>query len=144
MGLEQGHLFYVPILGPLSTILGGILGDKSASHEEARNASCTFAVRDGVFYTKDFLTSTTSTVFTGEGSIDLVEDTINMTVRMNARGLLGLITLPLRPFNGLFQFTGTGPLKKPNWRSTPFQPPSSGKNDPIFRKPGRAVVVPER
>jgi hypothetical protein len=144
LGLERGHLFYVPVLGPLSTILGGILGDKRASHEEARDASCTFAVRDGIFYTKDFHTSTPSTVFTGEGAIDLDRDTIDMTVRMNARGFLGLITLPLRPFNGLFQFSGKGPLSKPVWRSAPFESPPSGKNDPLFRKPSRALIVPER
>ena len=144
IGLERGHLFFVPILGPLSTILGGVLGDKRASHEEARDASCTFAVRDGIFHTRDFLTTTPSTVFTAEGTIDLQRKTIDMTARMNARGLLGLITLPLRPFNGLFQFSGEGPLKNPIWRSAPFEPPSSGKNDPIFRRPGRAVVVPER
>lgn len=144
IGLERGHLFFVPVLGPLSTILGGILGDKRASHEEARDASCTFAVRDGIFYTKDFLTSTPSTVFTGDGSIDLHQKTIDMTVRMNARGLLGLITLPLRPFNGLFQFSGRGPLNNPTWRSASFEPPARGKNDPIYRKPSRAVVIPER
>ena len=144
IGLEQGHLFFVPVLGPLSTILGEVAGNKRASHEEARDASCTFALRNGVVYTRDFLTSTPSTVFTGEGSIDLDRDTIDMVIRMNARGLLGLITLPLRPFNGLFQFRGQGPLKNPSWKRASFVPPRDGTKDPIFRVPGKAVIVPER
>jgi hypothetical protein len=144
IGLENGHLFYVPVLGPLSTILGEVAGDKRGTHEEARDASCTFAIRNGVVYTRDFLTSTPSSVFTGEGAIDLDRKTIDMTVRMNARGLLGLITLPLRPFNGLFQFRGQGPLANPTWARANFVPPPDGQSDPIFRIPGRAVVVPEQ
>lgn len=143
IGLENGHLFYVPVFGPLSAPLGEILGNKRASHEEARNASCAFAVTKGVFQTRDFLTSTPNSVFTGEGDIDLEHKTIDMTIRMNARGLLGLITLPLRPFYGLFQFRGTGALKSPTWRNSSFTPPSKGKSDPIFRKPGKAQIVPD-
>jgi len=144
IGLEHGHLFFVPALGPLSTILAQVVGDKRSTHEEARDASCTFALRNGILYTRDFLTSTPSSVFTGEGAIDLDRQTIDMTVRMNARGLLGLITLPLRPFNNLFQFRGQGPLKAPTWERANFVPPPDGENDPIFRTPGRAVIVPER
>lgn len=141
IGLEHGHLFYVPILGPLSPILGEILGNKRTSHEEARDASCTFAIKDGVFLTRDFLTSTPSIVFTGDGAIDLHAKTIDMTIRMNARGLFGIITLPLRPFNGLFQFRGQGTLKNPVWKNAPFVSPPDGKNDPLFRKPGKAQII---
>ncbi|NNM29200.1 MAG: hypothetical protein HKO57_06745 [Akkermansiaceae bacterium] len=144
VGLERGDLFYVPVLGPLSPIFGEVLGDKRLTHEQARDASATFIVQNGVMFTQDFLTSTPSTVFTGEGKIDLQKETIDMVIRMNARGLLSLITLPLRPFNGLFQFQGRGPLKNPTWSNAPFTPPPRGKNDPIFRKPPRAQVVPER
>lgn len=145
IALKQGDLFYVPVLGPLSPIFGEVLGDKSLTHEQARDASASFVVQKGVMFTRDFLTSTPSTVFTGEGNIDLSERTIDMIVRMNARGLLGLITLPLRPFNGLFQFQGRGALQRPTWSNAPFTEPSQGKNDPIFRKPSRAVeVAPDR
>ena len=144
IGLENGHLFFVPVLGPLSTIIGGVVGDKRASHEEARNASCTFAIRNGVVYTRDFLTTTPSTVFTGAGSIDLHRKAIDMVIRMNAKGLFGLLTLPLRPFNGLFQFRGQGPLANPTWNSAAFVAPPDGKNDPIFHGPGRAKIIRER
>ena len=70
--------------------------------------------------------------------------TLDMTIRMNARGLLGLVTLPLLPFNGLFQFRGQGSIEKPVWRSAPFTQPAAGKNHPIFRDPPRAQIVPER
>lgn len=143
VGLKNGQLFHVPIFGPLSLPLGGILGKKFA-HEQARDASATFIIKNGVAYTKDLLTSTPSTKFVGEGQIDLATNQIDLTMRMNARGLLGLVTLPLSPFKGLFQFRGRGPLKKPVWRADPFTQPAGGKNHPIFRDPPKAKIVPER
>lgn len=142
IGLRNGQLFHVPVFGPLSLPIGGILG-KTFSHEQARDASATFVIQRGTVLTNDFLTSTPSTVFTGEGRLDLAKEDMDMTVRMNARGLLGLVTLPLRPFNGLFQFRGSGPLKKPVWRSAPFTQPAAGRSDPIFRPPARARIVKE-
>ncbi|MEI7957196.1 MAG: hypothetical protein WCJ66_18690, partial [Verrucomicrobiota bacterium] len=80
--------------------------------------------KEGILHTKDFQTSTTSLMFGGDGSVDLKNRTLYMTLRVDARGLLGIVTLPLRPFYGLFQFRGSGPLTKPEWTNAPFtQPP---------------------
>jgi hypothetical protein len=143
IGLKNGQLFNVPIFGPLSLPLGTILG-KEYSHEQARDASATFVLKDGAVFTKDLLTSTPSTTFVGEGFIDLSENEMDLTMRMNARGLLGLVTLPLAPIRGLFQFRGQGPLKQPVWRSAPFTAPDEGESHPIFKDPPRAQIVPER
>ena len=143
IGLKNGQLFNVPIFGPLSLPLGTILG-KEYSHEQARDASATFIVKDGAVFTKDLLTSTPSTTFVGEGFIDLSKDEMDLTMRMNARGLLGLMTLPLAPLRGLFQFRGQGPLKQPVWRSAPFTAPDEGESHPIFKDPPRAQIIPER
>ena len=143
IGLRNGQLFHVPIFGPLSLPLGTILG-RSYSHEQARDASATFVFRNGVAFTRDFLTSTPSTTFVGDGSIDLVRKQVDLTMRMNARGLLGLVTLPITPFRGLFQFRGQGPIKKPVWNIAPFTQPAGGPAHPIFKDPPRAQIVPER
>ena len=143
IGLRNGQLFNVPIFGPLSLPLGTILG-KEYSHERAQDASATFVVRNGSVFTKDLLTSTPSTTFVGEGMIDLSANEMDLTMRMNARGLLGLVTLPLAPLKGLFQFRGQGPLKQPVWRSAPFTAPEGGESHPIFKDPPRAQIVPER
>ena len=143
IGLRNGQLFNVPIFGPLSLPLGTILG-KQYSHEQARDASATFVLRDGVVLTNDLLTSTPSTTFVGEGSIDLNNQQMDLTMRMNARGLLGLVTLPLTPLKGLFQFRGQGPLKKPVWNAAPFTEPAGGRSHAIFKNPPRAQIVPER
>ncbi len=143
IGIRQGNLVSLPVLGPLSPIIAGILGDKRMGYERAKDASSTFAVRDGVMQTKDFVAVSTSIVLTGEGWIDLETEKMDMTVRVNARGLLGLLTLPLKPLKGIFQFRGTGLYQTPKWRSSPFTRPTKGNADPLFLKAGEAKEVEE-
>jgi hypothetical protein len=123
LAFDNAELFSVPMFGPLTPLIAGVLNDGKAGSQPAKNAFGTFKITDGVVSCKDFQTTTTSLSFTGEGALDLRESTIDMTMRMNARGLLGLITLPLRPLAGLFQFRGAGPLKQPQWENIEFSPP---------------------
>jgi len=128
LALEDGELFEVPIFGPLSPIINGVLGGQKekVGFQLAREAFCTFTITKGIFATGDFHTETPSFVITGEGTADLADKTLDMTMRLDARGLYGVITLPLRPFYGFFQFRGTGPLKKPEWRNVMFTEPAGG------------------
>jgi hypothetical protein len=142
VGLENGELFSVPIFGPLSPLVAGILADKRAGFEKAGDAFCTFSIRDGILRTNDFKTSTPSMVFTGDAQVDLPRMAIDMTMRMNARGLLGIITLPLRPFYGLFQFHGSGPLKTPAWENVMFTSPPEGQKD-VLLNPPKAMIIRE-
>lgn len=141
LAVEDTELFSVPMFGPLTPLVGGVLNDKSAVTQMAKNAFCTFSITDGILSSKDFQTSTRSLNFAGEGSVDMNTRTIDMIIRMNARGLLGLLTLPLRPFSGLFQFHGTGPLKEPRWESMKFTSPPEAQNELLMETP-RARVVP--
>jgi len=141
LALEKAELFSVPMFGPLTHMVGTVLNDEQAGYQRAKNAFCTFRIKNGILSSNDFQTSTRSLNFTGEGSVDMRDRTVDMTVRMNARGLLlGLITLPLRPFSGLFQFHGTGPLKDPKWEDMKFSPPPAEQNE-ILMEPPRAKIV---
>jgi hypothetical protein len=142
LGLEKTELFSVPIFGPLSQVISGALNDRRAGFERAKSAFCTFRIREGILRTNDFQTSTTSLTFAGDGSVDLSARTLDMTMRMNARGLLGLITLPLRPFYGMFQFRGTGPLKSPQWENVMFTAPSEEQKELLQAAPKARVVPP--
>ena len=141
--INQGNLVSLPILGPLSPIISGLLGDKGVGYERAKDASAKFNVTNGVLTTKDFIAISTNVILTGEGGIDLLSEKLDMTIRVNARGLLGFITLPLQPLKGIFQFRGTGTYEKPKWRSSPFTRPEKGKNDPIYQKTGKAQIIRE-
>lgn len=140
--LEHSVLFSAPVLGPLSGLIATVLNDRRAGHERARDAFLTFNIKDGILYTKDFHTSTTSLVFAGDGWVDLNQRTLDANVRVNARGLLGLVTLPLRPFSGLFQFHGTGPLSSPEWNDAPFSPPPPEQNEVLALPLKAQEVVP--
>lgn len=143
LALERGNLFSVPMLGPLSPLVGAVLKKRNPTRQQAENASCTFVIRRGVVHSNDFLATTRSLKFTGEGKIDLQKKEMDLLVRMNARGLFSVLSLPLRPFMGLFQFNGTGYVMKPKWRTVMFTNPQRGKNDPIFAKPPKARVIKE-
>ncbi len=142
MAVEQAELFSVPMFGPLSGLVGGVLNDGKAGFQQAKSAFFTFNINKGILSSNDFQTSTTSLNFTGDGTVNLNERTVDMTMRMNARGLLGLITLPLRPFYGLFQFRGTGPLKDTKWENVRFTSPPADQNQ-LLLAPPRARVVAE-
>ena len=143
LAINQGNLISLPILGPLSPIISGLLGDKRVGYERAKDASANFNVTNGVLTTKDFIAISTNIILTGEGWIDLLSEELDMTIRMNARGLLGFITLPLQPLKGISQFRGTGTYENPKWRSSPFTRPEKGKNDPIYQKTGKAQIIRE-
>ncbi len=142
MAVEQAELFSVPMFGPLTSLVSGALNDSKAGSQQAKSAFFTFNIDKGVLSSNDFQTSTTSLNFTGDGIVDLNDRTVDMTMRMNARGLLGLITLPLRPFYGLFQFRGTGPLKDTKWENVRFTSPPADQSQ-LLLAPPRARVVAE-
>ena len=142
LALEKAELFSVPILGPLTPLIATVLGNEKAGTQQARNAFCTFKIGDGILTTHDFQTSTSSLNFAGDGSVNLANRTLDMTMRMNTRGfVLGLITMPLRPFSELFQFHGSGPLRDTKWESMKFTTPSAVQQE-LLLDPPKAKVVP--
>ena len=143
VGLENAELFSVPVFGPLSSVMSKVLNDKRAGFERAKSAFFTFTIRKGILQTQDFQTATSSITFTGDGAVDLKARTIDFTVRLNARGLLGIITLPLRPFYGLFQFRGTGPLKDTIWENVHFTSPPDEQSKILLSPPPKARVISE-
>jgi len=141
IALEKAELFSVPMFGPLTPLIGSVLNDERAGRQQANHAFCTFKIQNGILSTDDFQTSTSSLNFAGDGSVDLTDRTLDMTMRMNARGLLGLITLPLRPFSGLFQFHGTGPLKDAKWESMKVTPPPESLREILLAPPKAKPVA---
>ena len=144
LGLRKGNLASLPVLGPLSPLMAGILGDKRMGYERAKDASASFIVKNGIWQSNDFVAESASIVLTGDGWIDLGTNKMDMTIRVNARGLLGIIAIPLTPFKGLFQFRGTGLFTKPLWKMSPFTKPRKGKDDAIFKATGKRPAAREK
>ena len=143
LAIKDAELFSVPILGPLSPLIAGVLADRRAGFQHATDAFFTFHINDGILTTTDFRTLTRSMAFTGDAVVDLDRKSLDMTMRMNARGFLGLVTLPLLPFYGLFQFRGTGPLDHPKWENVMFTSPPDEQKDTLLSPPkARPVAEP--
>lgn len=143
LALENAELFSVPMFGPLTPLVSGMLNDEKAGSQRAKDAFFTFKIVDGILSSNDFQTSTDSLNFTGNGNVDMNDRTVDMTMRMNARGLLGLLTLPLRPFSGLFQFRGVGPLEDTRWENVNFSAPAESQKEALLAPP-KARVIRER
>ncbi|MFT6793710.1 MAG: hypothetical protein ACJAR1_001708 [Rubritalea sp.] len=161
--LENGDLVSIPVLGPVSIIINPFispLAGGKALNERLKNISARFKVVNGVIFSDDIQSLTPSLTFFGEGSVNLNDDKIDITIRVNYRGLLGkamelgaeIIKLPLHVLRsvflnkkpaetGLIQVRGRGHYKKPVWKLVPFDPPRD-LNVPLFR-PGKAQAIPK-
>jgi hypothetical protein len=109
--VEEGRVFAIPILGPLSEIVNKII--PGAGFQTARLATADFTVGDEKITTKNLKVEGAGFSLFGSGDIYFVADKMNMSVRLNARGLPGLVLFPV---SKLFEYVGTGSLSKPEWR----------------------------
>lgn len=142
IALKEAELFEFPVFGPLSPLISAVIGKRKAGFQEASEAFCTFTMNKGVLNTLDFETSTSSIVITGDAMVNLGRKTLRMTLRMNARGLFGVITIPLRPFYGMFQFRGTGPIENPEWKNVMFTKPPEQQEKTLLEPPKARRVIP--
>jgi len=109
--VENGNVFSIPILGPLSVLLGNII--PGAGYQTARMATADFAVANEIIRTENLEIVGSGFSLYGEGDIHFVADDLDMTVRLNAQGAPGFVLLPV---SKLFEYVGTGPVGNPQWR----------------------------
>jgi hypothetical protein len=108
--VTDGDVFAIPIFGPLSGILNRIL--PGSGYSIARRATATLKVDDGIIRTDDFDADGTLFSMLGHGDIHFLDDKLDFNVRLNMKGPGVLLT----PMYKLFEYAGTGSLKKPDWR----------------------------
>lgn len=111
LAVTEGQVFAIPFLGPLSGILNTIV--PGMGEDEARKGSASFTVDSGVISTSDFLVEGTGFSMIGGGKLFYLDDKMDFDVRINARGLPGVLLFPV---SKLFEYTSTDALSKPNWR----------------------------
>ena len=109
--VEDGHVFAIPILGPLSEIINKII--PGAGFQTARLATADFTVGDERISTKNLKVDGAGFSLYGYGDIFFVKDKMDMSVRINARGIPGLVLFPV---SKLFEYVSTGSVSKPEWR----------------------------
>ncbi len=109
--IEDGNIFAIPFLGPLSGILDTIV--PGMGHDVARQASATFSITQGVIATDDFVVQGNGFSMIGGGKLFFVDDKMDFDMRINAQGLPGVLLFPV---SKLFEYTADQTLSKPVWR----------------------------
>jgi AsmA-like C-terminal region len=112
--ITDGNVFAIPVFGPLSEILNGIL--PGSGYSVARKATATFTIADGVIHTDDFEAAGNFFSMLGNGDIHFLDDKLDFNLHMNMKGP-GVL---LAPMYKLFEYTGEGSLKKPDWHPKRF------------------------
>jgi hypothetical protein len=111
----DGILYPIPVFGTFSEILNNFspeLGYSQADKAEAR-----FTIQDGVIDMNKIDVYSTSFALIGNGTYDMVEDDVNMSMRVNMRGVFGVAFFPI---SKLFEYRGTGSLEKTKWEPKSF------------------------
>jgi hypothetical protein len=112
--VTNGEVFAIPIFGPLSGILNHIV--PGSGYSIAHKASTSFEISDGVIHTDDFDAAGTFFSMLGHGDIHFLDDKLDFNLRLNMKGPGILLT----PMYKLFEYTGEGSLKKPDWHPKRF------------------------
>ncbi len=134
--LLNGNLYAVPVLGPLTPLLGALLPRPIKGYNVAREANCTFRVADGFLVTKDFEALTSTFKIISHGTVDFIKDDVEFTAQVRVRGLPGLVLLPV---SELLEYKGEGTVAKTTWRSHFFSVGEGRKRDE--RKPPTAAEL---
>lgn len=137
----NGNLYAVPILGPLTPLLGGFLPSPIKGYNVAKEANCTFKVQDGHVYTDDIEALTTAFRLVAKGNANFIEDKVAFDAQARMRGLPGLV---LRPVSELLEYQARGSIGDPQWKprlfnlgsgaaatAAPSRQPAAGSSDPM-------------
>jgi hypothetical protein len=134
----NGNLYAVPILGPLTPLLGALLPRPIKGYNVAKEADCTFQVADGFATTEDIEALTTVFRLVSKGKVDFLEDRIQFEAQAKFRGLPGLVLFPV---SEILEYVGEGTVGTPLWRPRYF---SGSKEKTEFRKLGeKPETAPE-
>ncbi|MBA3274132.1 MAG: AsmA-like C-terminal region-containing protein, partial [Chthoniobacterales bacterium] len=112
--VANGNLFAIPVFGPLSGLISGII--PGAGYSVAKQATAGFSIADGVIHTEDFTVSGKLFGMLGHGDIHFLDNKLDFDIRINATGA-GVV---LTPMYKLFEYKGEGSLSKPNWHPKRF------------------------
>lgn len=109
--VENGHVLAIPVLGPLSDIISKII--PGAGYQTAREATADFTIADEKINTKNLAIEGAGFSLYGYGDIYFMKDKMDLSVRLNARGIPGIVLFPV---SKLFEYVSTGSVSKPEWR----------------------------
>ena len=109
--IKNGNVLAMPVLGPLSVLIGDVI--PGFGYQTAHTATADFTVADGVINTRNLLIQGTGFSMIGHGDIFYLDDRMNMSIRLNISGLPGILTFPI---SKALEYESVGSAKHPKWR----------------------------
>ncbi len=109
--VEDGNVFAIPVLGPFSEILASIL--PGVGYQSARIASADFTAANEIINTKNLVIEGAGFSMFGAGDIHFMTSRLDMSMRINAKGIPGLVFYPV---SKLLEYISTGTVAEPSWR----------------------------
>ncbi len=109
--VEEGQVMAIPLFGPLSEIISTVI--PGAGHESARLATMDFTIADQLIHTKNLEIQGAGFELFGDGSVGFPSGQLALTVRINAKGIPGLVLFPV---SKLFEYISNGVVSEPQWR----------------------------
>ncbi|MCB1226116.1 MAG: hypothetical protein KDK99_09930 [Verrucomicrobiales bacterium] len=126
--IVNGNLYAVPILGPLTPLLGSFLPAPIKGYNVAKEANWTFSVADGKVTTDDLEALTTTFRLVASGTANFIRDEVDFEAQARFRGLPGLV---FRPFSELLEYRAVGSIGDPQWKPSLFsRKPSTSDETP--------------
>jgi len=109
--IEDGNVFAIPVFGPFSAILGGII--PGVVYNTARLATADFTVADKKINTRNIEIAGTGFSMFGSGDIYFLTGRLDLSMRINIQGIPGIFLLPV---SKLLEYHSDGTLNDPRWR----------------------------
>ena len=109
--IVNGNLLALPVLGPLTPVIGAILPSPIKGYNVAKKADCTFEVSDGFIVTENVEAESSAFRIFSRGNVDFVRDDIDFNAEVRMRGL-GILLFPVTQ---LMAYKGSGTLKDTHW-----------------------------
>jgi len=137
--VEDGSVFDIPVFGPLSDILNTII--PGSGYQTARLATADFTIAKEKINTRNLAIEGAGFSMYGEGDIYFMSDKMDLSVRINARGLPGIVLFPV---SKLFEYVSRGTVSDPQWRpkiipkelyGAPSASGEDGASGPAKKKP---------
>ena len=116
VSVTDGNVFAIPFLGPFSDILNKIV--PGMGYSRANKATATFTMGDGILANKDLVIAGNGFSMYGGGRIWMTEDKIDYDIRINARGLPGVLLFPV---SKLLEYRANSRFTQPDWRPKALQ-----------------------
>jgi len=108
--IEDGNVFAIPLLGPFSYILGTVIPGVVYNH--ARTATADFTVANEKAFTENIEIQGRGFSMYGDGNIHFLTGGLDMSMRINAQGIPGLVFFPV---SKLFEYYSNGTMNDPKW-----------------------------